>query len=785
MLIAWIAFPVALGLVVLGLGLLVGRISGTRVPGALLAPLGFAALVVAGEFTTSAASTAKLTVPAVLALAVAGFVVGRPWRDRRPDGWAIGCALGVFAVFAAPIVLSGEPTFGGFIKLDDTATWFALTDRVMSHGHSLAGLPPSTYEATLAFNLGAGYPIGVFIPFGVGAKLVGQDVSVVFQPYLAFLAALLALSLYALTERALASRAVRAAVGFLAAQSALLYGYSLWGGVKELAIAALLPPAAATLMPFLGDRAPTPRALVSVAVVAAAMLGVASGAGGIIWLGPLLLVAAALIVRRAGPAAAAPAAGAFLALTASISVPWLLASGFVPPTSSPLTSGTALGNLIHPLNVLQVAGIWPSGDFRVSPHHAVITAALVVAAAGAAVGGVVWLLRLGRDAAATYVVGAVVAGLGIFIVGSAWVGGKALSSVSPAVLFAALCFAGLMFEHGARGPAALLAVALGAGALWSNALGYHDVSLAPREQLAELESIGQRIAGQGPTLMTEYEPYGARHFLRDATPEGDSELRRRVDPLRDGHTVPKGGYADIDRLELSAVMQYRTLVLRRSPVESRPPSPYALTTSGESYQVWQRRPDAQAPLEHLSLGSAMAPAAKPRCSAVQAMARLHGVARMAYVARRNPLVMGLDRNGLPAGWEPAGGGSVLPGASGVVTVPVTMPRAGRYAVWVGGSFRGRMSASVDGEDVGSADDQLNNTGQYTELGARRLTPGRHRVTLSYSSGGWDPGAGGPPFPVGPLVVAPARTAAAVSHVRPAKARSLCGRNLDWVEALPD
>jgi hypothetical protein len=782
--VAWIAFPVALGLLVAGLGLLVGSLSRSRLPGALIGPLGFAALVVLGEFTTIFSSTASLTVPVVVAGAVAGFALAAPSGWRRLDRWAVVCALGVFAVFAAPVVLSGEPTFGGFIKLDDTATWFALTDRVMSHGHSLAGLPPSTYEATLAFNLGAGYPIGVFIPFGVGAKLVGQDVSVVFQPYLAFLASLLALTLYALTERVLASRPARAGIAFIAAQSALLYGYSLWGGVKELAIAALLPLTAAVVVPVLGERTPRVRALVPVAVVAAAMLGVASGAGGIIWLGPMLLLAVALYVRRAGLPAAARAGGAFLALTAVISVPWLLASGFVPPTSSPLTSGTAIGNLIHPLNVLQVAGIWPSGDFRLSPHHAVITAVLVVAAVATAIGGVIWLVRLGRAEVATYVIGAAVTGLGIFVVGSAWVGGKALASASPALLFAALCAVGLMFERGARGPALAIAAALGAGVLWSNALGYHDVWLAPRAQLAELQSIGQLISGQGPTLMTEYEPYGARHFLRDAAPEGDSELRRRTDALRDGKTVPKGGYADIDRLQLPAVMQYRTLVLRRSPVESRPPSPYSPVWSGTRYQVWQRPPGAPTPLEHLSLGSVVAPAEKPSCAAVRELAQLPGTARIAYVARANPEVLRLDSAGLPDGWSSAGGGSVLPGAPGSVTIPVTVPRSGAYAVWVGGSFRGRMSASVDGRAAGEAEAQLNNTGQYTRFGALTLRPGRHRITLDYEDRGWSPGAGGRPFTAGPLVLAPAHTPDAVRYTTPAKATTLCGRELDWVEALP-
>ena len=59
-----------------------------------------------------------------------------------------------------------------------------------------------------------------------------------------------------------------------------------------------------------------------------------------------------------------------------------------------------------------------------------------------------------------------------------------------------------------------------AGVLWSNALGYHDVSLAPYDQLRELESIGEEFAGEGPALMTEYQPYGVRHFLRKARRRG-------------------------------------------------------------------------------------------------------------------------------------------------------------------------------------------------------------------------------------------------------------------------
>ena len=51
---------------------------------------------------------------------------------------------------------------------------------------------------------------------------------------------------------------------------------------------------------------------------------------------------------------------------------------------------------------------------------------------------------------------------------------------------------------------------------------YHDVSLAPRDRMEELEQIGDEIAGEGPTLYTEFEEFG-KHFLREAAPEGSSE----------------------------------------------------------------------------------------------------------------------------------------------------------------------------------------------------------------------------------------------------------------------
>ena len=78
------------------------------------------------------------------------------------------------------------------------------------------------------------------MPLGVGAQLTGQDGAWLFQPYLAFLASLLALCLYELVGPLVPQRPLRALVAVVGAQPALLYGYAFWSGIKELTVAFLV-----------------------------------------------------------------------------------------------------------------------------------------------------------------------------------------------------------------------------------------------------------------------------------------------------------------------------------------------------------------------------------------------------------------------------------------------------------------------------------------------------------------------------------------------------------------
>src|SRR5688500_16092457 len=106
--VCWLAFPLVLLGLTVGCGLLVEKIAGLRLPGSLLPAVGLAAVAVVGQLTTLADSTAELTIPLLLSLAVAGFMLAWPLTNRRPDGWAVAAGLGTYLVYGAPILLAGE-----------------------------------------------------------------------------------------------------------------------------------------------------------------------------------------------------------------------------------------------------------------------------------------------------------------------------------------------------------------------------------------------------------------------------------------------------------------------------------------------------------------------------------------------------------------------------------------------------------------------------------------------------------------------------------------------------
>jgi hypothetical protein len=296
MILSWVLFPLVLAAVGLGWGTLVEWAAGERTVGVLAIPLGLAAaLVVAGIFTMFSFS-APAAAPVVAAGALGGLV--RAWRRTAIAPAAIVAAVGVLAVYGAPVILSGEATFLGYVRLDDTATWLGFIDQFQSHGRSLSTLPSSTYELLLYTNLtSSGYPSGAFMLAGVGHWITGIDSAWIFQPYLAVCASALALCCWELLAPVVQSVWLRAFAAFIAAQSALLFGYAAWGGIKELTAAFLFALGIAATARLLAAERARARAMVPVAIAGAALI-VTLGPAVVVYVGPAALVVGSVLLWR-------------------------------------------------------------------------------------------------------------------------------------------------------------------------------------------------------------------------------------------------------------------------------------------------------------------------------------------------------------------------------------------------------------------------------------------------------------------------------------------------------
>jgi len=786
--LCWLVAPAGLLLAVVGLSLLVERLTGLVLPWTVRPALGMAVAIVLAQFGTATATTAKLTLVAILALAIAGLVVGRRLPQRRPSGTEVSVAVAVFLLFASPFLIVGEATIAGYIKLDDTATWLAITDHVFEFGRGgLGSLPASTHQQVLVDYLGGSYPIGGFVPAALMSKLSGQDVAFTIQPSMAFAVAAMALLLLELARRLVRGAGLAAAIAIFASLASLLIGYYLWGGVKEMVVATLLP-----LGPLLAGCAAGAgwprRAWAPLGIGVAAMI-VVLGPGGAVWVVPTLLPAAVAVLRRYGVRRALRIAWPVAVFSLALVLPVIFTpTGLFDPLNGGVTGEAELGNLIGPLNFFHVAGIWPSIDFRYDPQlkpAAIALAALclAIAAATAFVAS-----RLGeRDGVPLvgYVAGGALGALAIAHYGSPWVDGKVMAALSPAMLAAALIGIAMLGQRtGFRLEALALGAVVAGAVAWSAFLAYQGVWFAPRSHLTELETIGERFAGEGPTLGTEVSIYGPRHFLRKLDAEGASDRRSRAVNLVGGGVPEKGQYVDLDAIAASELDPYALLVVRRSPAESRPPANFALAYQTDHYDVWRRQASPGTLAEHLPLGGPDDAGSAPSCSDLERLAQEAGEGGKLLAARvGTPIAVEFSEESLPSGWALGSPYTLAPSGSGKLTQQMGVP-GGDYELWLEGSIFGNLELGFDGEQVASERAAIDNTGGgFEPLGAVHLSPGAHSLELDYQGASLYPGSAVDPWDIGPLLLAaPQQGDLGMLTVQPADYRQLCGKRWDWIEA---
>jgi hypothetical protein len=810
--VAWVVFPLVLLAVCLGCGLAVERAGAWQLPGPLIPAVGLALVIVASALTSSHVVSAPFTTALVVVLAAAGYALGWDrWRRLRPDPWTLAVGIGVYAICAAPVVLSGNATFLGYFVDSDPAFHFELLTWMLAHGHDLHGLPfPSLYAVPnlLREYIDTAYPTGADVAVGAIRPLVGQDVAWIYQPYLAVTMALGAVALEELLRDAVRPRSLRALSAFVAAQGSLAYAFYLEASVKEVVVALLITVTVVLVLRTL--RRPFGlRSLAPLTVVVLGALDVYS-VTIVPWLGPPLAVflgaagwrwrrrAGGLPARRVPrrltrPMAAWAAAGLLVIVLASPVIAG--AATFANAANTVLGQANVLGNLAAPLSNWQLLGIWPSGDFR----YAVLSetrpgyALMGVALAGAVL-GVIWMVRRRTLAPLLLLLGDGIAAAFLLERASPYAAGKVLMLLSIAVVLVAMLGGIALHDAGRRIEGWLLAGLIAAGVLWSNFLAYHDSSVAPQARLRELASIGTRFAGRGPAFYDLWDTF-AVYFLRResvAVPDtfaGPAPARPGLPAHPFGQASPAWDPNDLPQYYLQS---FRLLVLGRSPLLSRPPANYRLVYRGRYYDVWQKAFSPRV-LRHDPLaGSGLGGSHPASCSMINATAGLAARehARLAYVLQPAPPILVPSRARHPAGWIPT---AVPPRevpqflsvgqSSGRVTGTIRVPRSGRYQVWLSGSISRRVLVFVGGHLVGTLVHQIASSGQFLMVGTVELDAGSQPVDITRPPSTLAPGnvLGGDM--IGPLVLVAGKDPPPVQELAPKQAGGLCGRRLEWLEVV--
>lgn len=798
--VAWVLLPAVLVAVSFGLGALLRRLSGLPIPAALLAPLGATLAIVMALAGYTFGLRGLLTPLVIVVLAVIGLVlmVRGGTRPPRPGSAAL-LWIAVYGLYMAPVVLTGNWTWPGYNFVNDTAVQIAVADWLPEHGRAL---PPergvSTTLDVLITYIEGGYPLGSHALLAAMHEMMPIGLAELYHPFVSAFAGLCAVAL-AVLVRPLVGPWWAAFAGFAAVANNLFYQYAMQGNMKEVVTAATLATTAAVAGWSLAHlRRQSPPARRKALIVSAALVAVPVSAGvvvlsvagapyaGLIVLGWLALALLGRLVDDVRTFALALAAGAaVLVVGTATTVPRLITWGKTT-TGTFATPELAddLGHLARPLELRQTAGVWLIGDYRFPPVGlaATLTTLGILLVAALAVIGLVHLVRRRNASVLLFALPVVVVMALVTPRVSPYADAKTLMLMAPAVtLLGGLGAAAL----GRRKPA--LGIALGAlmlgAVLGSDAFAYHAVKLAPTDRMESLRDLNRHLAGDaGLALFNEPEEF-AKVLLDDTRHNASTEAITPAQVLLRAPQAFGNLYFDLDEQTLEYVTRFPTIVVRRSPVASRPPASYESTYANEHYEVWRRtaRPEVA---EHLPLQGVHQVAAVPDCGEVMAMARRARRGQV-LVAAPAPTLVTLDtvEATRSPGWNPHPyrPRMVLTGTPGQATATVSVSRPGRYRAWIAGSFGRPITAYVDSEPIGTAVG-VNNVGQWHQVGTTTLTAGAHELEIRRPPGDLDPGDGYA-GELGPLTLERIEERP-LRRVDPDDARAeLCGREWDWIERV--
>jgi hypothetical protein len=752
-----LVYPLVLALLCVGAALLVDRLSGGRLAGMLLPAVGAAALIAVSQLSTYVAPLAPATPYLLVAVAVAGLVLGRR-RARalvlvaRTSGSRLLVFALVYALALAPVLLAGRPTFSSYMALADSAVHMLGADFLIRHGQDYSHLDlRNSYGLFVHGYYGSSYPSGADTLYGGSSFLLGLPLIWTFQPFVAFMLATAAGPAWVLVRRVGLDGAWAATATIIVTLPALVYAYELIGSIKEIVSLAMILGMGALVVSHrrwldAGARAAIPFALLVAAGVSA--LGVAFGAWALAAALVLGVLALTGLTRAGSRQAGSPAqrssrepvshgltpggllglfAVGVLVLVVAAWPTWAKVGGSLNVAST-IASTSNPGNIHTPLRASQMLGVWLDGSYLELPTGALLTltSILIAVVLAAAIVGVGNAVRARWYALAGWFGSSMLVWLLLSNYATTWANAKTLMLSSPLVVLMAWAGVAALRRSRIRIAAALVAFVLVGGVLASDALQYHASNLAPTARYEELASINTRFDGRGPTLVTDFDEY-ALYELRDMDIGGPDFVYPPP-----ALAAAAGGYGkpvELGKISASALAAYPLIVTRRDPSAARPPAVYRLLWQGVYYQVWGR------------------------IRGVASRGGSHGEAR-------NPLLVrvALKRAVRPHGWTLSRKRVVMNGA-GTLSATFSLPHGGAWELWLEGDVMRALTIRIDGRALGRLGGQLGGNSlvanPLTPLRAR-LGAGRHTLTIARPGADLAPGDGGAATLAGIFLVPAAR-----------------------------
>ena len=335
----------------------------------------------------------------------------------------------------APLVGAGRAGITGYVFDNDPSVHTSVVELLRQHGASADNVAASSYHAVGTL-FSSGYPLGSFA-WPLFGTVFGVAPFYTWTPLIALSSGITALIVFWVLRDFGASTLFSTIAAAVIACGYLPYSYLAQGGAKEVATATVVYGTIALLALSIRHGLSW-RTLIPAALGAAASLDVI-GLGGLAWIGPAVLVVAALLFWGTPRGLTRARALRDLAIGSAIAIAAALPAAlsslkYLRNSEDLLINPAQIGNLVGPVPWTEAFNVWLAYDYRYPvPEGHRLTVIAILLAGGLAVCGALYAVFKRKLGLPLGLVAAIVAAIVISARYSIYFDAKAYMVMAPAL----------------------------------------------------------------------------------------------------------------------------------------------------------------------------------------------------------------------------------------------------------------------------------------------------------------------------------------------------------------